>query len=289
MGEKSHQEVYRQEKSCYDRKIQDITSDMEKKQELIQTNFNKQLIESQKLYDNVIAEREEFHLKYENQIKLIKEEYEEKMVQMNVTMEKDLQEQETTFQESLKQKEKEYQKNANEMNVVSEDKLTHLRKKMDDRIKELHSQHQCALEKVISKNTTNESRLHAQIESDRNEWTLKQKQSDELINKLNQKLIQMNTETESLNKKYMSKMNFLKKKLSLQFLLEKTHFDTAKKAWDKDLSDCKQLLDISNAALEKEKFLKKEKNEMELEIKRITELHREKILKIECEREIERK
>lgn len=301
--EESHHEIRRQEKVSFERKVQKITLDMEKKKETMQIKMEEQIMELQKCLNDSSTEREELHLNYGNQIKLTKKEYEEKMAQFDITLKKKMSEKEISFRKDIAQNEIKHQDKIEELNVLFEEKSVHSRKMMDEHIKTLHSQHQHALEKVIHENSINESKWNTQIEDTNKELGQTRKESNEIISKLNQELIQSTMETESWKKKYQKKINFLKTALKLQFSLERNRFVTAKKAWEKKLHENQQLLDVARASLEKETFLKqetrkelheiqqiqeREKKEAEMEIKRLTESYKEKILQLEYEREVER-
>merc|ERR1712080_639883 len=76
--EESHQEILRQEKCSYARKLQEIKLDMKKRETAAQTKSQGQIVELRKRCNEVDAEREELRLKYESQIKLTNKEHEER-------------------------------------------------------------------------------------------------------------------------------------------------------------------------------------------------------------------
>merc|ERR1712087_1060654 len=138
------------------------------------------------------------------------------------------------------------------------------------------------------------------IETVKNEMCELKKGSDAT----NKKLIEKEIEIESLEKQNQNQKKFHKTASKLQSSLERERFANAKKEWEKRLQEHQQLLDVVRVSLEQEKFKneqtckklqkaeelrEKEKEQAAKEINELQELRKEDILKLECEREIERK
>merc|ERR1712087_10034 len=204
--EESHREIQRQEKSSYEKKIKEIELARTKKETAIQNESEKQITEWKNRYNNACAERDELHLKYESQITLIKKEYDEKMLQMDVIFKKNLRDRELKLENRISQKEDEYQEKVNLLIKRYEDKLTCSWKTMDENIEALKAQHKHTVENLSTTNKTNEQKWIVQIETVKNEMCELKKGSDAT----NKKLIEKEIEIESLKKQNQNQKNFTK-------------------------------------------------------------------------------
>eukprot|EP00463_Aulacantha_scolymantha_P006671 TRINITY_DN879_c0_g1_i1.p1 TRINITY_DN879_c0_g1~~TRINITY_DN879_c0_g1_i1.p1 ORF type:complete len:260 (-),score=59.60 TRINITY_DN879_c0_g1_i1:363-1142(-) len=235
---------------------------------------------------------------------LTKKEYEEKIIQMDVLFEKKLRDEALKYENAIYQKEKECQEKIDISNVATKEKLAHYSKTMEEEMNALNVQHQYALEKLINENKIEQSKLNAQVKDKNIELRQIKEESAVVVSKLNQELKHATIEHESSKNKYLTKIHFLKITLKLQSLLERQRFDTSKKTWEKEFRESQQLLEVVQASLEKEKFLnkqkckelyeiqqmkEKDKKEMTMEIKALMESNKDQVLKLECEREVERK
>merc|ERR1712083_271864 len=248
--EESHREIQRQEKSSYEKKIKEIELARTKKETAIQNESEKQITEWKNRYNNACAERDELHLKYESQITLIKKEYDEKMLQMDVIFKKNLRDRELKLENRISQKEDEYQEKVNLLIKRYEDKLTCSWKTMDENIEALKAQHKHTVENLSTTNKTNEQKWIVQIETVKNEMCELKKGSDAT----NKKLIEKEIEIESLKKQNQNQKKFHKTASKLQSSLERERFANAKKEWEKRLQEHQQLLDVVRVSLEQEKF-----------------------------------
>merc|ERR1712142_670069 len=104
--------------------------------------LQEEIVELRKRCDEVDAEREELRSKYESQIKLANKDYEEKMIQKDVLLEKQLKSHELKYKNASDQKEKKYQEKIDILNATSAEKLAHVHKAMGEEMKALDIQHQ---------------------------------------------------------------------------------------------------------------------------------------------------
>lgn len=199
----------------------------------MQTKSEKQIRELQKRYDDVCAEQEELHLKYESQIALTKKEYDEKIAQMDVMLKKNLKDRELKFENDIVRKENECQEKLNALTVASEKKLKYCLKTMDIDVKTLHTKHQCTIANLTNLSIANEKKWVAQLEKVKKEMSEIKKYSDTIVSKLDQKLTEAKVEIVSLKKKNKKKYYFSQNSFKIAIFFGRKAFCSSKKKMGK--------------------------------------------------------